>query len=108
MKKDIIDGMEERQLIYQFVVKAARRLYADPGIITFSYSSCGYGIKFIAEEGEWRRYSVYGCDEDENCRSQKPLFTGDLDEVVEYLENEDNLDAVMKQIYKEVKEEDEE
>ena len=99
-KSDIIMDADERQSIYQFVVEAARRLYADPDIITFTYSSNGYGIKFVAASGEWRTYSVYGCDEDENCRSQKPLFTGRLDEVVGYLKSEDNLDAVIEQIYR--------
>ena len=84
-----------RKQIYEFMVKAAKKISYDSDIFEMVYSWGDYNIKFIADRANYGIYSIYGCDEDGNIRSKQPLCTGGVDEIVKYLNDKNNIDEVM-------------
>ena len=84
-----------RKLIYEFMLHAADSFSQDPSILEMSFCWGGCSIKFSADKANYGIYSIYGCDEDGNVRSEHPLCTGSVDEIVKYLNDKNNVDEVM-------------
>ena len=90
-----INDKEKRQNIYKFMLKAAAEFAKEPDIFNMWFCSCGYCMTFTADRDNYGIYSIYGCDEDENITSEQPLCTGGVEEIVKYLNDENNIDEVM-------------
>lgn len=58
------------------------------------------GIKIFSETvntpaGTERIYALYGCNSEGRTLTKKPFFTGNLDEVIEYLNDKSNTEDVL-------------
>ena len=91
--------MKKRKKIYEFMVKAACKFSDDPDIFEMVYSWGGYNMKFVADRTNYGIYSIYGCDEDEIIHLEQPLYTGNVEEIVGYLNDKNNVENVMQQVY---------
>ena len=91
--------MKKRKKIYEFMGKAARKFSDDPDIFEMVYSWGGYNMKFVADRTNYGIYSIYGCNEDEIIHLEQPLYTGNVEEIVGYLNDKNNVENVMQQVY---------
>lgn len=89
-----------RKQIYEFMVKAAKKFSYDSDIFEMVYSWGDYNIKFIADRANYGIYSIYGCDDDGIIHSKQPLYTGNVEGIVGYLNDKNNVENVMQQVYK--------
>ena len=97
---DVIDNItnHKRKQIYEFMLKAACEFSDDPDIFEMVYSWGGYNMKFVADRTNYGIYSIYGCDEDEVVHSEQPLYTGNVERIVGYLNDKSNVENVMRQV----------
>ena len=91
---------QERKQIYEFMLRAAKGFSDEPDIFAMVYSCGDYNIKFVADRANYGIYSIYGCDENEVVHSEQPLYTGNVEGIVGYLNDKSNVENVMRQVYK--------
>lgn len=88
----------KRETIYEFMLRAAEEFKSEPQILKMLFSYGDLSIKIIADEENNKIFSLYGCDEDGNVSAKQPLCIGNVDEIVSFLNDKNNIDDVMKQI----------
>lgn len=95
-KKQI--NIQEQKQVYKFMLAAAKEFKEEPDILKMTHSSYGYSLKFFADEKRNDIFILYGCDENGKIRSKQPLYIGNVQEIISFLTDKDNVDSVMQQV----------